>query len=397
VKKLYILLIFLSFSSTALGETAVTIPYGEFKQLYTQRIRQDILKNIKEDPFVYTITNARYKMAVSPGGAVCRAWFTGSLISGKPGAFKLFSNKIIIREIQEVKGGALVCDNDTKSGILFFPSGAPAFSIVLTFFIPAGEDNNSAYIALEIPRAIKNTLEPTSGEKTVLLDVPGVKSQTDTYHFSTRPSLKIRFTKGTTARASDRDRRENLADTYTGVPVPPVVLNAVHCFTSFEESGNILSVITAEIPPEAGEIFTIQAVPGAEIWQCRINNKKIRVYKSKDGNWILPLTRGKRSRIELALLSQGEKIGLHGKLELTLPAMGLPARQVNITLGLPKRVELLSFQGPVTPSKPSDHPRPDEFSDTHCTPYFFSRSFHKGGAITMAVSYKEPVKKGNNS
>lgn|GEM_PF-2149831 len=397
MKNLSILLIFLAFSSTALGENAVTIPYGEFKQLYTHRLRQDILKDIQEDPFVYTIRNARYKMAVSPGGAVCRAMLTGTLISGKPGAFKLFSNKIIIRKIQEVKGGALVCGNDPKSGISFFPSGAPEFSIVMTFFIPAGEDNNSAYIALEIPRALENALEPAAGKKTVLLDVPGVKNQTGTYHFSARASLKIRFSKGGDARASAGDHQENLADRYTGVPVPPVVLNAVHCFTSFEESGNVLSVITAEIPPEAGKTFTIQAVPGAEIWQCRINKKKIRVYKSKDGNWIIPLTRGKTSRMELALLSQGEKIGLHGKLELTLPAMGLPTRQVNITLGLPKRVELLSFQGPVSPSKPSAHPRPGEFSGTHFTPYFFSRSFHKGGAISMAVSYKEPVKKGNNS
>jgi len=52
VKTLYSVLMVLVFSSTAFGENAVTIPYVEFKQLYTDRIRQDILKGIRKDPFV---------------------------------------------------------------------------------------------------------------------------------------------------------------------------------------------------------------------------------------------------------------------------------------------------------------------------------------------------------
>ncbi|WDP91996.1 MAG: hypothetical protein HUN04_20660 [Desulfobacter sp.] len=394
MKNILILFMFLAFYPAAFAENAVTIPYGEFKKLYGDEIRRELMAEAPDTPFIHTISSTRYDMAIGPEGALCRAEISGSMISGSPEAIPLFSDKIIIREVKNVTGGALVSGEKNSGGICFFPSGDPAFSLALTFFIPAGEDNNSAYIALKIPRALENALAATAQNDTVLLDLPGVQTRTGTWHFSPRSTLKIRFSHGAAARARAAEKQAAISRSYKAVSTPPVVLDTVHCFTTFEEGGNILSVISAKIPPEAGAAFAVKALAGAEIWQCKINNKKVKVYKSPGGDWIFPLARDRDSRLELSLLSRGRKLGLHGRLDLTLPRMALPARRINIALGLPKRVELVSFQGPLSPSRPFKARAPGEFSGT---PYYFSRSFHKGEAVTMAVSYKEPVKKGNPS
>ncbi len=392
MKKFIITLFFLVFSGNAFGENAISIPYEEFKKLYGNYIRQDIMKEIEKDPFISSIDSAHYKISVTRQGGICEVTLAGTLISGSPESVPLFSDKIIIKKIMEVSGGSLL--STREEGISFLSSGARTFLIKLTFFIPAGEDNRSSYVALKIPTAVKNVLLPEAGKQVALFDIPGVKNNTGIYHFSPKALLKIRFSGIETADAKAAKRTKILSTRYNAVATPPLVLDAVNWFTSFEESGNVLSVIAMTVPSEAGESVRLKMMPKAKIWSCKVNGKKMKVYSDshdgKTGFWILPLSKGKKSHIELALLSQGEKMGLHGKLELGLPEMELAARKINIAVGLPQRLEMISFQGPITPAKTFKYKRPHDFSGT---PYYFSRSFHSGAPITMAVSYKEPVKK----
>jgi hypothetical protein len=123
----------------------------------------------------------------------------------------------------------------------------------------------------------------------------------------------------------------------------------------------------------------------------KVNGKKMAVYTSgaNDPFWIIPLAKGKTSKIELAMLRKSKKLGLRGRLEAVLPKMELPSRKALIAIGLPPRVELLSFEGDIAPDTDCQTKHPEDFIGT---PYYFSKSFYKGEGISVAVSYKEPVK-----
>ncbi len=390
MKKIIICFWLLTFSGSVFAENAINIPYEDFKTLYEKSIRQKVMDDIDKDPFIYSIDSAHYKISVSSAGGVCETSVSGSLVSGKPEPFFLFSDKMIIKDIVQVTGGSLFCNRDGGKGIEFLPAGTDNFFVKIIFFIPSGEDNRSGFVHMTIPEALKNSLSTSAGGMVMLTEIPGIKNSKGDYNFSSRSSLKIRFTDKKRNIAKTKKKDKTLSSRYKSVSTPPIVLDSVYCFTSFEESGNILSVIAMTIPPEAGESFKIKAVSDASIWSFKINGKKMKVYSSdKDEYWILPLAKGKISRVELALLRKGEKMGLRGRLEINLPGMDLPAGKVNIAVGLPKRLELMSFEGPVAPDVSFKFKAPGEFIGK---PYYFSKSFYKGEGISMAVSYKEPVK-----
>jgi len=175
---------------------------------------------------------------------------------------------------------------------------------------------------------------------------------------------------------------------FKAVSTAPIVLESQYFFASFEENGNVLSVLSLDVPPEIGPRLQLKSVPDSEIWSLTVNGKKRKVYTNDDNTWIIPLEDGEVSRVQLALLYKGEKLGLHGRLATALPETGLPSRNVRVGIALPERVQLLSLEGPVSPAPGESWETPDEFVGK---PHFFSRSFYKGQGMELAVSYKEPV------
>ncbi len=175
------------------------------------------------------------------------------------------------------------------------------------------------------------------------------------------------------------------------VSTPVTVLESQYFFSSFEENGNVLSVLILDVPPDVGPRLELKAVADAEIWSLTVNDVKKKVYGGDDGTWMIPLDSGKPSHVVLAFLEQKEKLGLQGRLEASIPETGLPSQEVRVGIALPARVELLSMEGPVSPAKGDDWPVPTEFVGNR---YFFSRAFYKGEGMALAISYKEPVDDG---
>jgi len=176
---------------------------------------------------------------------------------------------------------------------------------------------------------------------------------------------------------------------FNPVATPPMVLDSQYFFTSVDENGSILSTIMMDVPPEAGPHLRLKATAGAKIWSLTVNGKNRKVYGDAGSAWIIPLDSGEVSRVELALLQKGEKLGLHGRLEIALPETGLPSRNARVGIAIPDRVQLMSIEGPVNPDPDKSWQIPVTFIGK---PYFFSRSFFKGEGMRLIVSYKEPVK-----
>jgi len=175
---------------------------------------------------------------------------------------------------------------------------------------------------------------------------------------------------------------------FQAVSTPATVLECQYLFTSFEENGNILSVLVMDIPPEFGSRMTLKAVADCEVWSLVVNGAKKRVFADEADTWVIPLDSGAVSHVELAFLGNGPKLGLQGKLEAIVPETGLASRELRVGLALPARVELLCTEGPLSGAPGENWKLPAEFVGKR---HFFSRSFYKGEGMTLSISYKEPV------
>lgn len=167
-----------------------------------------------------------------------------------------------------------------------------------------------------------------------------------------------------------------------------IVLECQSLYTAFEENGNVLSILTLDVPPDAGSRLSLKAVPDSEIWSLRVNESKREVFMGEEGVWLVPLDKGQQSHVELAFLRKGTKLGLHGKLDVVVPETGFASRDLRVAIALPPRVDLLFAEGPVNPASGEGWQAPPEFVGK---PYYFSRSFYKGEGLNVSLSYKEPV------
>ena len=175
---------------------------------------------------------------------------------------------------------------------------------------------------------------------------------------------------------------------FKAVSTPTTVLETQYFFSAFEENGNVLSVLVLDVLPEMGSRLSVSAVPDSEVWSLTVNGVQRNVF-GEEGMWIIPLEGDAPSHVELAFLQKGDKLGLQGRLEATMPKTRLPSKEVRIGVALPDRVQLLSMEGPISPAIGKDWEVPGEFVGK---PHFFSRSFYKGEGIDFAIAYKEPVK-----
>ena len=178
------------------------------------------------------------------------------------------------------------------------------------------------------------------------------------------------------------------------VSTPEIVLDAIHFYTSYTENGSALAVLRLELPPEAGSRLQLKPIPGAEIWSLNVNNTPKSLYTHQAGSWIIPLDPGQVSVVELAYLQKGEKLALKGRVSLNMPATGLTARRVNVAVALAERVQLIALEGDLEPTQGAQWPKAQGFTGT---PYYFTRPFYRGEALSAAIYYKELVEQRSGS
>lgn len=167
-----------------------------------------------------------------------------------------------------------------------------------------------------------------------------------------------------------------------------IVLEQLNMLTSFLENGETLTVLEFEIDKREEAHLEMKNVPGAKLWSLEVNGSEKQVFE-KENVWIIPLASEKRSKIKIAYLSQGESIKLHGKVSCILPYTGWKARQLKVVFGLPKRVELITLEGPVTSAASNKN---HSLKELEGKPYWFHKPFYKGEKILFSLAYREPVK-----
>ena len=546
-KIIFLLLIYFANGSVCHGES-VAVPWEEFKMLYKESITRQIKNDLKKEkaPMRYSIARAVYKIALDKQKTRGQVTITGRVISGDPDLIPLFGSELVIEDLTMVSGGSLLCAREQNNKIFFLPDGNKDFQISFSFSTAVKEDNSSRFVSMSVPQALQNSLSLTLAPQLSLVEAPGIRNSGETYHFSGRTTLKIRFSDNAAVSAASvvdidtlsvirlhgsqatitttfapvqpvttdfnlqvpanttfmsttlksswikRGNAHNYQITlppgstnrfsiqmslnesqaagnygfvlpeikgntgsqgnfileqpdggqialnepkplsripasrlnsklqpavgghrffmkiapqekisfavrrFKTVSTAPVVLDSVSFFSSFDDNGSVLSVLIMDIPPEAGPRLSLQAIPRAEIWSLKVNGQKRNVYTEHDDNsasaggdrWIIPLSRGQISHVELAFIRQDQKPGLQGNFEAELPASGLPSTRVCIGIALPERLQLLSLDGPVSPAPENHWKKPKAFIGR---PYYFTRAFYAGDGLKMMLSYKEPA------
>ncbi len=176
------------------------------------------------------------------------------------------------------------------------------------------------------------------------------------------------------------------------VASPDVVVDAVEVFVSFSENGDRLTLVRLNVPPVPEARLRVAPGEGARVWHCRVNGADREVFAAGEGGWLIPLAREGASAVEVAWIQPGPALGLHGRLEAALPGLGLAARRLALTVGLPRRVELLSYEGAIhpveAPEKRAADQMPREFEGR---PHRFTRVFFEGPPVPLAFHFREPV------
>ena len=181
---------------------------------------------------------------------------------------------------------------------------------------------------------------------------------------------------------------------FDAVEAPQIVLNELFFYTSFAENGNEISVIRMELPKQAGDRLVLNPIPNTEIWSLLVNGKKKEVFTQTNDDhktiWVIPLEENERSIVELTYIQNHKKLGLEGRLSITVPETGLAAEKVFVSVGLTDRVELVAVEGDLTPAETAQCPVVKSFTGK---PYIFQYPFYRGKALKAAVFYKEPLDK----
>lgn len=185
--------IVMALSSASWAESAVTVPWQEFKALYAESIENGLkTRYAKDEPKpLYSIDNASYQLQVKPDGASGQALIEGRVLRGRPEPFLLFARDIAITRVDEVQGGMLYSDSE---GYKLLLQGEEPFRLRCAIAVAVQEGEHSPFFSFAIPSAVKNVLKLDLAEGLRLVRTPGLRHGDGSYYFAPAESLSVHFT-----------------------------------------------------------------------------------------------------------------------------------------------------------------------------------------------------------
>ncbi|MFK8066972.1 MAG: hypothetical protein AB8D52_01875 [Gammaproteobacteria bacterium] len=210
---------------------------------------------------------------------------------------------------------------------------------------------------------------------------------------SSRLPIKLRQKNSITGTYNKAESFDLNLKRFETVESPQIVLDELFFYTSFADNGNEISVIRVELPENSSDRLLLNSIPGTEVWSLLVNGNKRDIFTQEndrqDPVWVIPLAEQGSSVIELTYSQKHKKLGLEGKLPITIPETGLAAQKVFVCVGLTSRLELVAVEGELTPDEYAQCPVVQSFSSGK--PYIFQYPFYRGNALQAAIFYKEPL------
>lgn len=368
------------FSLAYATEPTVTVPWQSFDNLYREQIEQKFRPTKVEPKPIINLEQIRYDLEIEDNQAIGTVSIAGNVLVGNPDPVRLFGQNIAVTEIIETQNASLLA---SAGNYQLYTHEPGMFLIMFAVSIPISDFQVKPRLEFDVPVAVRNELVINSPDSLRLLDSNNLHKIGGRYFFPPTSLLNIGF-------EHVNQQIDGLSDDQLLVQVdtPEAVLDSVTFFVSFAEDGSILSAISLILPPNDNNQLELDPIAEAEVWSLRVNGQPRSLYQSANDKWIIPLDQNVESRVTLAYLTRNEKLGLEGRLDFKLPETGLTARKVNLTVGLPQRMQMLAMDSDLQPANGSNWPRFESFSGR---PHYFSRPFYRGHAFTSSIIYQEPV------
>lgn len=361
-------------ASNAQAQGEITVPWEEFQQLYRQQLQSE-LQPERPAP-VSVVHQLNTVLALSAERVVARITLGGEVRGADPEPLPLFDADLAVLGVEAVMGGVLAAG---ETGFAFHPDAEGPFELTLTAALPVQRDRRSAFVAVAMPAAVRHELMVSGGDDYQILEAPGIQSGEGRYALRPNESLRLRF-------ARMEANAEPVPVDLPEVDTAALVLEEVDFSTAYSDNGNAFSTLRLKLPAEAGRQLRLPAIPGAEVWSVRVGDEPARLLR-QDDEWVIPLP-GESTTLLLSFLRGGERLGLSGRLEFPIPALGLPAREARITVGLAGRLDLVALEGELEPAPGGGWTPPPGFSGKA---YRFRYPYYRGEALAAAIYYEEPV------
>lgn len=269
------------------AQNTVTVPWAEFKDLYTQQLESSLKKQLGvEAAPLYTLDEADYQITLAENGASGRIALRGQALRGQPEPIALFGNELAVTGVQEAQGAALLSDGARYK--LFIQNQEP-FRLAFGVALAVQEDERSRFVALRAPAAVKNALHLTVPEGLRLIEEPGLHQADGSYFVAPGAELKIRFERSAATEAAP----------------------TVDTFSRIELQGAKLQLTAYFIPARATTAPLRVRLAGAQTVGTSLKPSWIK--DDGDGSWAITLPRDWR-----------EPFSLDFEIAANAPAIALP-------------------------------------------------------------------------
>jgi hypothetical protein len=376
------MLLLIASSLTYAIEPNVTVPWHEFDDLYKKQITQSLKAGDAPEPDpIITLEQVQYNLKIVDAQATGSVSIIGNVLLGEPEPLRLFGQSIAVTNVLEAQNATLLANNGYYQLYTYEPG---VFSIKFTVSIPITDFQVKPKLLFDVPPAVRNELKIEFSENLKLLDSNSLHKIDGSYFFPPTRLLSIGFEHVNQVIDGLVSEDTLLSE----VDTPNAVLDSVTFFASFAEDGAVLSAMHLVLPANEKNQLELNPIEGAEVWSLQVNDKPRALYESAAGMWVIPLDAKVESKVVLAYLTRGQKLGLEGRLDFSIPQTGLTARSVNLTVGLPERMHMLAMDSDLQPANGRDWPVFNSFSGR---PHYFSKPFYRGQEFSASIIYQEPV------
>ena len=176
------------------GEGAAP-PWEEFKALYTEHVARQVRDDacVESEPAVYSLDETEYTLFPGADSVEGEVVVRGRRISGEVKPIPLFGPGLVLAEIGEVDGGALVAAPNS-GGIMLLPAeDAGAMQVRARFLARPAQGDGGLTVAIPGPRAAVNTLTLTLPANARLVEAPGIQDERGVWHFAADDALTVRY------------------------------------------------------------------------------------------------------------------------------------------------------------------------------------------------------------
>ena len=307
-------------SQVVRADNSLTLPWDEFKTLYTEKIQQqfDDDKKVIDVQSIMSIDEARYKVSVNGTEAIVEVLISGKHLQGKAEPIRLFDHQVAISQINNVEGGAIISD---ESGYIFYIDSSEnnkTFKLNVTLVVSLLEDRQSQKLSFTIPTAVLNVLDVELPLETELIEYPGIQQSLQRYYFSPDEQLTLRF-----ADASNRDEQIVDVDTFTQIELE----GDKYIFTLHGVSDQF-SRQDVTLSFQESLRYLDSSLPASRLKQVGKNKLQINTSKTEGENFIVRFEmEAKESLVSLEIPKFSNNIGQQNSFQIIEPVEA----QINLT------------------------------------------------------------------